>query len=90
MEALVVICDVCGKTLARSVTLRVGTTNRVKDFCETHLTQLLDGSRSPRRGRPTASTKASSANGRAQSAKTTTRKRTGTRKPTSRKRTAKK
>ena len=46
------VCDVCGKPAAQSVTFRVDGSNRVKDFCEQHVADLLKGSRAPRRGRP--------------------------------------
>jgi hypothetical protein len=54
-EAIMVVCDVCGKPDATSVTIRVGDRNYVKDLCGDHLTSLLKDTRAPRRGRPRAS-----------------------------------
>src|SRR4051812_36729462 len=50
-EALVVVCDVCGRPAEESVTIRARGRNVVKDFCTTHLTELLSKTRAPRRGR---------------------------------------
>ncbi len=50
-EAIVLVCDVCGRPAAQSVTFRIRGRNRVKDLCETHLAELETGSRAPRRGR---------------------------------------
>jgi hypothetical protein len=50
-EAVVLVCDVCGKPAVETVTVRAGRVNRVKDLCQAHLDQLLAGSRTPRRGR---------------------------------------
>ena len=50
-EQTILVCDVCGKPAAETVTIRVGRRNMVKDFCSTHLAELTAGSRAPRRGR---------------------------------------
>jgi hypothetical protein len=50
-ERTILVCDECGRPAVESVTFRARGRNRVKDFCETHLAALLDGSRAPRRGR---------------------------------------
>jgi hypothetical protein len=50
-EAIVLVCDVCGKPDATTVTFRVGARNHQKDFCAKHLAELVKGSRSPKRGR---------------------------------------
>lgn len=54
-EAVVVVCDECGKPDATSVTIRVGERNYVKDLCGQHLATLLKDTRAPRRGRPRVS-----------------------------------
>src|SRR5437879_7607586 len=50
-EAVVVICDVCGKPATETATIRVNGRNFVKDYCATHLSELTAGARAPRRGR---------------------------------------
>jgi hypothetical protein len=54
-EAVVVVCDECGKPDAMSITIRAGERNYVKDLCSVHLAALLKDTRAPRRGRPRAS-----------------------------------
>jgi hypothetical protein len=73
-EKMMLVCDVCGKPAAKSVTLRVDSTNRVKDFCEQHLAELLGGAPPPRRGRPVGSSRKKAAR------KRTSRKRRATQK----------
>ena len=53
-EALMLVCDECGRPDATTVTIRTGTANYVKDLCEQHLRSLLANTRAPRRGRPKA------------------------------------
>src|SRR5437588_10737915 len=50
-EQTILVCDVCGRPAAETVTIRVGNRNYVKDFCSTHLSELTAGARAPRRGR---------------------------------------
>jgi len=45
------VCDTCGKAPAETITIRAEGRNRTKDLCATHLRELLEGSRAPRRGR---------------------------------------
>jgi hypothetical protein len=52
VEATTLICDVCGKTAAQTVTIKVGEKNHLKDLCSQHVSELLKGTRAPRRGRP--------------------------------------
>jgi hypothetical protein len=47
-EKTMLVCDVCGKPATQSVTFKVDGRNRVKGFCEQHLSELLKGSRAPR------------------------------------------
>jgi hypothetical protein len=83
-EKLMLVCDTCGRPAVETVTFRTSSGNRQRDYCTTHLAELLRGSRTPKRGRkPGSATKRSGA-------KKTTRKKTARRKPGSRKATAKK
>jgi hypothetical protein len=78
-EKTILVCDECGRPASESVTFRVGRRNLVKDFCATHVSELVRGARAPRRGRrpgtalatpkrrgrsPKATTAKKSANGR--------------------------
>ena len=61
-QAMTLVCDVCGKPEAKTVTIRVNTRNLQKDFCSKHLAELIQGARTPKRGRrPGSSSKSSSA-----------------------------
>jgi hypothetical protein len=86
-EAIVLVCDVCGKPEATTVTLRVNDKNLQKDFCSKHLAELVQGARAPKRGRrPGSVMKAKAASARKPAArkrvtrKPATRKRSGARK----------
>ncbi len=74
-EAVVIVCDVCGKSPAGLVSIRANGTNRVKDLCATHLRELLEGTRAPKRGRR-AGTTITKTTAKKTSAKKTARKRT--------------
>jgi len=50
-EATILVCDVCGKTATETVMIRVGGRNLQKDLCNSHLAELTQGARAPRRGR---------------------------------------
>ncbi len=52
MEAITLVCDVCGKPATETVMIKVGERNHVKDLCTQHLGELLQNTRAPRRGRP--------------------------------------
>jgi hypothetical protein len=74
-KAIMLVCDVCGKPEATTVTMRVIDRNLQKDFCSKHLAELVQGARAPKRGRrPGSVTKA---------------KASATRKPAARKRVRK-
>jgi hypothetical protein len=63
-EKTIVVCDVCGKPAAETVTIKVARGNFAKDLCATHVTELIAGARRPRPGRPrkmTGSAQATSA-----------------------------
>ncbi|GIU98366.1 MAG: hypothetical protein KatS3mg013_2169 [Actinomycetota bacterium] len=51
-ETVVLVCDVCGKAAAETVTIRTQRGNALKDLCAPHVEELLRGTRKPRRGRP--------------------------------------
>ena len=51
-EKTIVVCDVCGKPAAETVTIKVARGNYAKDLCATHVTELVAGARRPRPGRP--------------------------------------
>lgn len=51
-QALVLVCDECGRPDATTITIRAGDANYVKDLCSDHLKALLKDTRAPRRGRP--------------------------------------
>ena len=50
-ERTILVCDVCGKPAAETVTIRVARGNYVKDLCGTHVDALLSGGRRARPGR---------------------------------------
>ncbi len=52
MEAITLVCDVCGKLATDTVMLKVGARNHLKDLCTQHVGELLKNTRAPRRGRP--------------------------------------
>jgi hypothetical protein len=64
------VCDECGRPVAETVTFKTSSGNRQKDYCSEHLRALLDGSRTPKRGR-----KPGTATGGTNAAATATRKR---------------
>jgi len=76
-QAIMLVCDVCGKPEATTVTIRVNERNLQKDFCAKHLAELVQGARAPKRGRRPGSVNAPARKGAA-------RKR-AVRKPTARK-----
>jgi hypothetical protein len=87
-QALVLVCDECGKPDATSVTIRAGDKNYVKDLCTEHLRALLKHTRAPRRGRPiaAASPSKSSRSPRTRSARTTRKRAAAGKRVTARKR----
>jgi hypothetical protein len=79
------VCDVCGQPAQESVTIRVGAKGYAKDLCGRHLTELLNGTRAPKRGRRPAgslvkaSASASQSDGSAAKPKPARRRRTAKR-----------
>ncbi len=63
-ETTILVCDVCGAPATESAVLEVGGRRLRKDYCRTHLSELVRGARAVGRGRP-------------RGAKTGTAKRTG-------------
>ena len=50
-ERTILVCDVCGRPAAETVTIRIGRSNFAKDLCDTHIAELKAGARRPRPGR---------------------------------------
>ena len=76
-ERMMLVCDTCGRSAAETVTFKSSAGNRQRDYCSTHLAELLAGSRVPKRGRKPGSTNA---------ARKTSSKKAAARKPAARKR----
>lgn len=51
-QALVVVCDICGKPAVETISLKVAARGYQKDVCQSHLDETIKGARAPRRGRP--------------------------------------
>jgi hypothetical protein len=84
-ERVMLVCDTCGRPAIETVTFKASAGNRQRDYCSTHLDELLSGARVPKRGRKPGSTN------RKPAAKKTAAKKSsnGRRKNASRKTTAK-
>ncbi len=80
-QAVMLVCDVCGKPEATTVTIRVNERNLQKDFCPRHLAELVQGARTPKRGRrPGSVTKKPAAARKSVARKPSSRKKTGAKK----------
>lgn len=80
-QAIMLVCDVCGKPEATTVTIRVNERNLQKDFCSRHLAELVQGARAPKRGRrPGSVTKKPAAARKSVGRKPSARKKSGARK----------
>jgi hypothetical protein len=78
-QAMMLVCDVCGKPDATTVTIRVNERNFQKDFCARHLAELTQGARAPKRGRrPGSVSKATSARRKTSAKKKTAARRRAT------------
>ncbi len=73
-EKTILVCDVCGRPAAETVTIKTSRGNFVKDMCSTHVTELVSGARKPRPGRRKGAVARSSASPKK---RTATRKRRG-------------
>jgi hypothetical protein len=88
-EAVVLVCDECGRPDATSITIRTGTGNYVKDLCDDHLKALIANTRAPRRGRPKRTRASKPSRSKATRGRHAGAKRTTARKRASRKSTKK-
>lgn len=83
-ERVMLVCDTCGKPAEESVLIKTSSGNRQRDYCAAHLSELLAGSRVPKRGRKPgqAGAKAPATTGarRGRPRKKTTRKKSTARK----------
>ncbi|MET0800181.1 MAG: hypothetical protein ABWZ53_03315 [Actinomycetota bacterium] len=50
-EKTILVCDVCGRPAAETITIKVSRGNYVKDLCSAHVTELIAKARKPRPGR---------------------------------------
>lgn len=50
-EKTILVCDVCGRPAAETVTIKTSRGNFVKDMCSAHVAELVAGARKPRPGR---------------------------------------
>jgi hypothetical protein len=50
-EKTILVCDVCDRPAAETVTIKVKRGNFVKDLCSTHANEIVAGARKPKRGR---------------------------------------
>jgi hypothetical protein len=82
-ERTMLVCDTCGRPAVETVMIRSSAGNRQRDYCSTHLDELLAPARIPKRGRKPGSTNRSSAG-----AKKATAKKSGARRKTTRHKTS--
>jgi hypothetical protein len=72
-ESVIVVCDVCGDPAEERVMIRARGQNYAKDLCGKHVSELLVGTSTPRRGRPRLGAKQSGGAKTTSSAKTKTK-----------------
>jgi len=60
-EKTILVCDVCGQPATDTVAIVVGPRRLLKDYCGTHLAELMSGARAGKRGRPRATVVAAKA-----------------------------
>ena len=89
-QALVVVCDVCGKPAVETVSLKVAARGYQKDVCQAHLDEMIKGARAPRRGRPRTKAATVSAGRTAKRKASAKRKTSAAKRTTSAKRTSRK
>lgn len=87
-ERTVIVCDVCGKPAAETITIKANSGNYAKDLCAAHVAEFIAGGRKPRPGRRKGQVARKRVAGGA--AKKTGTRKTGTRKAGTRKPAAKK
>jgi len=88
-ERVMLVCDTCGRPAVETVTFKTSSGNRQRDYCSTHLDELLVGARTPKRGRRPGSTNANGTSKKT-TAKRAAAKRTSASKKTASKRTTSK
>jgi hypothetical protein len=84
-ERTMLVCDSCGRPAVETVTFKTSSGNRQRDYCSTHLEELLSGSRIPKRGRRPGSTNSASSAKKSTGKKSTARKASRAKKSTARK-----
>jgi hypothetical protein len=87
-EAIMLVCDVCGKPEATTVTIKANGRNLQKDYCSKHLAELVQGARAPKRGRRRGGVAKTSAPRKSVARKAPVRKQAATRKAPARKKAA--
>lgn len=50
-EKTMLVCDTCGDPANETVLIKTSLGNRQRDYCGKHFTELIAGSRVPKRGR---------------------------------------
>ncbi len=78
-EKTILVCDVCGEPADQTVTLLIDRRRLLKDYCSTHFSELMNGTRRPA---PTRSRGARAPNARAKPGPTRSARRARTRKAT--------
>jgi hypothetical protein len=73
-EKTILVCDVCGRPAAETVTIKASRGNFVKDMCSTHVSELVAGARKPRPGRRRGSVASGSGGAKANARKPAGRK----------------
>jgi hypothetical protein len=76
-EKTILVCDVCGRPAAETVTIKASRGNFVKDMCATHVNELVAGARKPRPGRRKGAVAKSARSSAAAAGRKTTGKRRG-------------
>ena len=92
-ERTVIVCDVCGKPAAETITIKANSGNYAKDLCAAHVAEFIAGGRKPRPGRRKGQvTRKRTAGGAAKKtgARETGARKAGTRKPAAKKTTGRK
>lgn len=56
-NAMMVVCDVCGKPATQTVKIQIDARRVEKDLCKKHLDELKEGTRALKRGRKPTLTK---------------------------------
>jgi len=92
-ERTVIVCDVCGKPAAETITIKANSGNYAKDLCAAHVAEFIAGGRKPRPGRrkgQVARKRAAGGAAKKTGARKTGARKAGTRKPAAKKTTGRK